>query len=43
MANMVNAACTAVTAVVAHCFSVGMIALMLRRAVSFAMRRASSG
>jgi hypothetical protein len=43
MANMVDAACTAVMAVVAHCLCVGgMLATMLKRAVSFATRRASS-
>ena len=36
MANMVDAACTAVMAVVAHCLGVGVvIASMLRRAVAF--------
>ena len=44
MANMVDAACTAVMAVVAHCLSIGgMIAAVLSRAVAFAMRRAGSG
>ena len=44
MANMVDAACTAVMAVVAHCLSAaGLIAVMLSRAVALAMRRAGSG
>ena len=44
MANMVDAVCIAVMAVVAHCRSAaGMVALMLRRAVASAMRRAGSG
>ena len=44
MANMVDAVCTAVMAVVARGLSVaGMVALMLRRAVALAMRRAGAG
>ena len=44
MTNMLGTACKVVMAVVAYCLSVGgMIALVLSRAVAFAMRRAGSG
>ena len=44
MSNMVNAVCTAVMVVVAFGLSAaGMVALILRRAVALAVRRAGSG
>ena len=44
MSNMVDRACTAVMAVVAHCLAVGgMLATALKWASAFAMRRGGSG
>ena len=44
MANMMDAAYTAMMAVVAHCQSIGgMFAAMPSRAMAFAMRRAGAG